>query len=81
VPGYAVDPWLGLFVPGKTPPGVMERINVEVRKFLAAPEVKAKFSAQGIEVWTSSPHEFARFLREDYERWGKVIRDAGIKGE
>ena len=82
VPGYgAVQPWLGLFVPSKTPPDVIQKINGEVRKLLEAPETKAKFAAQGIEVWTSSPQEFARFLREDNARWGKVIREAGIKGE
>jgi tripartite-type tricarboxylate transporter receptor subunit TctC len=81
LPGYEVDPWLGLFVQGKTPPELIQRVNGEVRKLLEAPEVKAKFAAQGIEVWTSSPAEFARFMREDHARWGKVIREAGIKGE
>ena len=81
LPGYAVDPWLGLFVQGKTPPELIQRINGEVRKLLESSEVKAKFAAQGIEVWTSSPAEFARFMREDHARWGKLIREAGIKGE
>ena len=52
-----------------------------MKKLLESSDVKAKFAAQGIEVWTSSPAEFARFMREDHARWGKLIREAGIKGE
>jgi len=81
VPGYAVDPWLGLFVQGKTAPEIIQRINSEVRKLLEAPEAKAKFAAQGIDVWTSSPADFGRFMREDHGHWGKVIREANIHGE
>jgi tripartite-type tricarboxylate transporter receptor subunit TctC len=81
VPGYAVDPWLGLFVQGKTAPEIIQRINSEVRKLLEAPEAKAKFAAQGIEVWTSSPADFGRFMREDHAHWGKVILEANIHGE
>ena len=81
VPGYALDPWLGLFVQGKTPPETVGRIHAEVVKQLNAAELKSRFAAQGIEVTTNSPADFARFLREDNARWGKVIRDAGIRAE
>jgi tripartite-type tricarboxylate transporter receptor subunit TctC len=81
VVGYALDPWLGLFVQGRTPPDTVSRIHAEVVKQLNSPGLKAKFAAQGIDISTDSPPEFARFLREDNARWGKVIRDAGIKGE
>jgi tripartite-type tricarboxylate transporter receptor subunit TctC len=81
VPGYAVDPWLGLFVQGKTAPEIIQRINSEVRKLLEAPDAKAKFAAQGIDVWTSSPADFGRFMREDHAHWGKVILEANIHGE
>jgi len=81
VAGYALDPWLGLFVQGRTPPDTVSRIHAEVVKQLNSPDLKAKFAAQGIDISTDSPPEFARFLREDHARWGKVIRDAGIKGE
>jgi tripartite-type tricarboxylate transporter receptor subunit TctC len=81
VPGYAVDPWLGLFVQGKTAPELIRRIGAEVTKQLHNPDVVARFAEQGIEIWTSSPDEFARFLREDHARWGKLIREAGIRGE
>ena len=81
VPGYSLDPWLGLFVPAKTPAPVVQRIHAEVTKIVNGAELKPKLAAQGIIIDTNSPEEFARFIREDHVRWGKVIRDAGIKGE
>jgi tripartite-type tricarboxylate transporter receptor subunit TctC len=81
VPGYSLDPWLGLFVPAKTPAPVVQRIHAEVTKIVNGAELKSKLGAQGIIIDTNSPAEFARFIREDQARWGKVIREAGIKGE
>ena len=81
VPGYALDPWLGLFVPAKTPQEIVTRIHTEVVKILGDSELKARLGAQGIELVTNSPADFARFVREDNARWGKLIKEAGIKGE
>jgi tripartite-type tricarboxylate transporter receptor subunit TctC len=81
VPGYALDPWLGLFLPAKVPADILNRIHSEIVRVLNAPELKARLAPQGIEVTTSSQAEFARFVREDNARWGKVIREAGIRGE
>ena len=81
VPGYSLDPWLGLFVPAKTPAPVVQRIHAEVTKIVNGAELKSKLGAQGIVIDTTSPQEFAHFIREDHARWGKVIREAGIKGE
>jgi tripartite-type tricarboxylate transporter receptor subunit TctC len=81
VPGYALDPWLGLFVPAKTSAEIVNRIHADVVKVLNAPDLKAKLAAQGIMIETNSPSEFARAIREDNLRWGKVIKEAGIKGE
>jgi tripartite-type tricarboxylate transporter receptor subunit TctC len=81
VPGYALDPWLGLFVPAKTPPELVQKIHSETIKVVNAPDLKAKLAAQGIMIETNSPAEFARAIREDNARWGKVIKEAGIRGE
>ena len=81
VPGYSLDPWLGLFVPAKTPPDVVMKIHGEVVKILASPDLKAKLGPQGIELVTNSPAEFARFIREDNAKWGRIIKEAGIKGD
>jgi tripartite-type tricarboxylate transporter receptor subunit TctC len=81
VAGYALDPWLGLFVPAGVAPQVLQKIHSDTTRVLNAAELKARLAPQGIELGTNSPAEFARFIREDNARWGKIIRDAGIKGE
>jgi tripartite-type tricarboxylate transporter receptor subunit TctC len=81
VPGYSLDPWLGLFVPAKTPQDVVTKIHGEVVKILGNPDLKSKLGPQGIELVTNSPAEFGRFIREDNAKWGKIIKDAGIKAD
>jgi tripartite-type tricarboxylate transporter receptor subunit TctC len=81
VPGYSLDPWLGLFVPAKTPPEVLSRIHAESVKILNSPDLKARLGPQGIELATNSPADFARFVRDDNAKWGKIIKEAGIKGD
>ena len=81
VPGYALDPWLGLFVPAKVPQDVLARIHAEVVKILGGAELKTRLAPQGIELATSSPADFARFIRDDNAKWGKIIKEAGIKGD
>jgi tripartite-type tricarboxylate transporter receptor subunit TctC len=81
VPGYSLDPWLGLFVAAKTPPEILMKIHAEVVKILESPELKARLGPQGIELSTNSPAEFARFIREDNAKWGRIIKEAGIKAD
>jgi tripartite-type tricarboxylate transporter receptor subunit TctC len=81
VPGYALDPWLGLFMPAKVPQDIVKRVHGEVVKILNSPELKARLGPQGIELVTNSPAEFSRFIREDNAKWGKIIKEAGIKGD
>jgi tripartite-type tricarboxylate transporter receptor subunit TctC len=81
VPGYSLDPWLGLFLPAKVPQDVVTRIHGEVVKILGNPDLKGKLGPQGIELVTNSPAEFARFVREDNVKWGKIIKEAGIKAD
>ena len=81
VPGYSLDPWLGLFVPAKTPQETISRINSEVVKILSGADLKARLGPQGIELATNSPAEFARFIREDNAKWGKIIKEADIRGD
>jgi tripartite-type tricarboxylate transporter receptor subunit TctC len=81
VPGYSLDPWLGLFVAAKTPPEILMKIHGEVVKILESPDLKARLGPQGIELSTNSPAEFARFIREDNAKWGRIIKEAGIKAD
>jgi len=81
LPGYALYPWLGMFVPARTPPEIVARIGAEIGRILNSAEVKARLVPQGMDIATGSPEELAKIIREDDERWGKLIRDAGIKPE
>ena len=81
VKGYALDPWLGLFMPAKVPQDIVTRVHGEVVRILNGAELKARLGAQGIELLTSSPAQFARFVREDNAKWGRIIKEAGIKGD
>jgi tripartite-type tricarboxylate transporter receptor subunit TctC len=81
VPGYALDPWLGLFMPARVPQDIVSRVHGEVVRILNGPDLRARLGAQGIELVTNSPAEFSRFIREDNAKWGKIIKEAGIKGD
>jgi tripartite-type tricarboxylate transporter receptor subunit TctC len=81
VPGYALYPWLGMFVPAKTPRDVIARINTEIGKIMSSPEVKARLVPQGMDLSVGSPEELGKIVRDDHAYWGKVMREAGIKGE
>jgi tripartite-type tricarboxylate transporter receptor subunit TctC len=81
IPGYGLDPWLGLFVPAKTPQETVSKIHAEVVKILGSPDLKAKLGPQGIELVTNSPAEFAKFIREDNAKWGKIIKEADIRAD
>jgi tripartite-type tricarboxylate transporter receptor subunit TctC len=81
VPGYAAGTWYGILAPAGTPADIVSRISAEARKALALAEVKAAFVAQGMETAGDTPAQFAGYMREEYAKWGKVIRDAGIKAQ
>jgi tripartite-type tricarboxylate transporter receptor subunit TctC len=81
VKGYALYPWLGLFVPGKTPPDIVAKINGEVSRILNSAEVKARLVPQGMDIATGPPSQLKEIIAADYAQWGKVMSAAGIKGE
>ena len=79
VPGYVGDAWHGLFAPAGTPPAVVDKLAADFARVLAQPEVRKKLADIGLEAIGSSPAEFAVIVRNDYEKWGRVIRDANIR--
>ena len=81
VPGYAAGTWYGVFAPAGTPAPVVTRLSEEIRKVLALPEIRNALQAQGVEAAGNTPEQYAAFVREEYNKWGKVIRDANIKAE
>lgn len=79
LPGYEVSPWFGIFVPAATPAAVIDRIHRAVAEAMALPAVRERFAAIGAEPIVSSPAELGEHLKRESERWGTVIREAGIK--
>jgi len=79
-PGYEVTIWLGLFAPASTPPAVLDRLRAEVGKALTQPELKERLlAAGGLDAFATTPGEFAALIRRDYDKYGKVVRDVGVK--
>lgn len=81
IPGYHFDVWSGVLMPAKVPPPIVAKAAADIARVLNAPATRRKLAAQGIDVVTSSPQDLARLIREDYARWGKVIKATGIRAE
>ncbi|CAN5777454.1 tripartite tricarboxylate transporter substrate-binding protein [soil metagenome] len=82
--GYDIDDalaWHGLLAPAGTPPEVVNRLNTEISKILARPEIAKKLQEIGLEIMGGSPAHFSDFIRSENARWGKVIKDSGVKFE
>jgi tripartite-type tricarboxylate transporter receptor subunit TctC len=78
-PGVTDDTWYGMFVPAATPRAIIDRLNRELHKTLAAPELVQRLETAGIETRTSTPEELGRLVKTETARFGKVIRRAGMK--
>jgi tripartite-type tricarboxylate transporter receptor subunit TctC len=79
-PGYEVTIWLGLFSTAGTPEAVLAQLHAAVNKVLADPEVKNKLNAAGgLEPYVTTSAEFAALIRRDYDKYGKVVKDVGVK--
>jgi len=81
MPELVVITWYGLFAPSGVKPDVVERVNAEVTKFMAAPDTKAQLAKVELDAKTGTPAEFAKFVRDETVRWGRVIREANIRAE
>jgi tripartite-type tricarboxylate transporter receptor subunit TctC len=78
VPGYEASVWLGLLAPAGTPKEIVARLNAEIAKVMSAPDTKKELYAAGVESDISSPEALGSLMSREMERWGKVIKDAGI---
>jgi len=79
-PDLVMSTWFGLAMPSGTPPPIVERVNAEVMKVLAAPDIAAKLESMGIDpAKPNTPADFAKFVREDVARWKKVVTEAKIE--
>ncbi|MCC7079108.1 MAG: tripartite tricarboxylate transporter substrate binding protein [Burkholderiales bacterium] len=78
-PGAALLIWYGVAVPGATPKAIVTRLHDELVRIMALPEVRDRFVKLGVDPETSSSAEFAKLIRDEVARWGKVIKTANIR--
>ena len=79
-PGYEITIWLALFAPTGTPDAVIARLRADIARALALPDVKERLNAGGgLEPFPTRPEEFAALIRSDYEKFGKVVREVGVR--
>lgn len=81
VPGFSASTWLGIVAPAATPGSVVHRLNAELNRVLSLPEVREKLVAQGFVIDRMDVGAYAKFLRAEHAKWGKLIRDANIKAD
>ena len=81
LPGYEATAWFALLAPAHTPESVINRINAETVAALSLPEVRERLAGLGADALPSTPAELGAYIKTELIKWGKVIREAGIKGE
>ena len=81
LPGYEYWSWMGICAPAGTPKEIISRLNGEITKILKTQEAHEWFALQGGEETMETAEEFSAFIKAEYARWGKTIREAGIKAE
>ena len=81
LPGFEARGWYGIVVPKATPTQIVEKLNKEINAALADPNMKKRLTDLGCAVFAGSPADFGKFIAEETEKWGKVVRAANIKAE
>jgi tripartite-type tricarboxylate transporter receptor subunit TctC len=79
VPGYDLTPWYGIFAPSGTPRAIVNRLNGEIDRILNAPDLKARFQSQGIDLVTSTPEAFSGLIRKEIPKWREIVRKSGAR--
>jgi tripartite-type tricarboxylate transporter receptor subunit TctC len=81
LPGYETSTWGGILAPAGTPKAVVAKLNTEMNRILALPDVKQRMTDAGIEVGGGTPQQFNDFIQSEMVKWAKVAKDAGIQPE
>jgi len=79
--GYETVTWFGFVAPAKTPSAIVTRLNAEIVKALALPDVRSQFELQGIEILGGTPERFADYIREEIAKWARAIKLSGARAE
>jgi tripartite-type tricarboxylate transporter receptor subunit TctC len=81
MPAFEVTTWYGVLAPAATSRNVVNRLNAELVRIMHSPEMKEKLAATGTDPLTSTPEEFAAYLRQEIAKWGDVVRKANLKAD
>jgi tripartite-type tricarboxylate transporter receptor subunit TctC len=81
LPGFETGSWQGVVAPAGTPREIVDRLNAEIRRILAMPDVKERLAAQGTEVRAGTPESLGAFMRAEIARWAKVVKQVGLRIE
>ena len=81
LPGYAVEAWYGVLAPAGTPRAIVERLSGDLARILQSAEGREALRAQGAEAVGNTPEEFARYLRMEVDKWAKMVKAQGLRGE
>ena len=79
VPGYQVDSWYGVLVPGGTPQPIIKRLHSEITAIIRTPEVSERLTREGAEPVTNTPQEFAAHIRSERKKWATLIERTGVR--
>ena len=79
LPGFEASSWTGLVAPARTPAAIVDRLQRELVKALAAPDVRDKLVSQGFEIVASTPQAFAAFVAAESDKWAKIVREHSIR--
>jgi tripartite-type tricarboxylate transporter receptor subunit TctC len=81
LPDFEVTTWYGLLAPAGTPRPIIARLNAELRQIMQEPELKERLAAMAVEPRTTTPEEFAAYIRQEAAKWGDVVRKAGLRAD
>ena len=81
IAGFDVASWQAIYAPGGTPPAVVQRMNAEIEKILATPEMKTRMDGLGLDHTPNTPEQFTGFGRSELAKWQKVVKDGNVKPE
>ena len=81
LPGFVAENWWGVWVPAATPKASVERIHASLAKAMTSPEIREKFEGMGIEALSGTPEALRDFTRAESEKWGKLVKEAGIRAD
>jgi tripartite-type tricarboxylate transporter receptor subunit TctC len=81
LPGYDVSNWVGIVAPAGTPAATIEKLNKEIAAAMQSPEVQKQLANEGAETLQMSPAEFGAFMESELVKWGRVVKEGGIKAQ